>query len=240
MASEVTRKHKPNTSLSGDPNRGIIAKEVMRKKAEGFADAHPNIALSVVLSTIAVISGGLIILIMHFLGISLQSVSHYLPALAIMAYIPLVCYSDIKSREMNPKYFIPLAVIGLFSLTLYFIESPARNYWFFGLTIGLCVIFFGLTLIRAIGFADAIFVSLILLIMQYNPFTSIRIFFALDFFWMVMIFLCATPIYIWIYNTRHKNKYPVLEMLTSYPRHIPYMVIISIAFIGTLIAEMGM
>ncbi len=167
----------------------------------------------------------------------ISQILHTLPFLAISLYLWFICWSDIRSREFHPKYYIPLALLGIASLSLYFIESPLRNYYFFGLSAAMCSIFFILAFIRVIGFSDAVLISLIMLIMQYNPFTSIRIFYPLDFFWCLMILTCAMPIFTWANNIRSKQKLGVVAMLTHMRKHFPYTTLIAAAFFITIIAE---
>lgn len=167
----------------------------------------------------------------------ISNILHSLPFLAISAYLAFICWSDIRSREFHPKYYIPLAVSGIISLSLYFIESPVRNYYFFALSACMCTIFFILAFVRITGFSDAVLISLIMLIMQYNPFTSIRIFYPLDFFWCLMILTVAMPIFVWINNIRCKRKLDVISMLTHMRDQFPYTTLIAAAFFITIIAE---
>ena len=162
---------------------------------------------------------------------------HLIPFLCISAYFPIVCHSDMVSRSFHPKRYWPLALLGIVSLAFYFSESPLRNYYMFGLSGALCLIFVILSFIRIIGFSDAVLISLILLIMQYNPFTQIRVFFPIDYFWCIMILTCALPIFTWISNIRSGKKMGVIDMLTHMRDQFPYTVLIAAAFFITIIAE---
>ena len=164
---------------------------------------------------------------------------HLLPMAVIMVYFPFVWRSDLASRTFHPKWYIPLALVGVACLASYFLESPPRNYMLFLLSAVLCLIFLVLAMIRIMGFSDVVLISLIMLIMQYNPLLPIRLFFPMDFFWCLLILTCAMPIYTWIYNRRKKNKYGVIQMLTHMRGSMPYTILIGAAFIITLVLEVA-
>ena len=162
----------------------------------------------------------------------------YAVVVAIIAYIPYICYSDIKTRTVDLRVWIPLVVIGGMATIIYLIESPPRNYYLLGITIILCGILFAGTLIKALGGADFIFASIIMLSMQYNPFVFPRAFFALDFFWtLLLVTICLPPI-IYAYNLfEYDPSKTFIAKLTHFPRGIPFMLVISFAFIATILME---
>ena len=172
----------------------------------------------------------------------------YIPVIAILCYIPFVCISDWKTRHVNFLYFTPLIVACAPSFYNYVIESPARNYWLFGLTVILCCILLALAVVGAIGGADFWFASFIMLFVQYNPFVFPRVFFALDFFWTLLLITICLPIPIYFYNKAHRNDmfddvtqkegYGVIAMFTKVPHGVPFMIPISFAFVATLVMEM--
>jgi hypothetical protein len=157
----------------------------------------------------------------------------------ILCYIPLVCYFDVKIRAFKLVWFTPLIVIGLFTLVMYVLESPERNFYLLGLSLILCGIILAISLIGGIGGADFFFATFIILFVQYNPFHIPRVFFALDFFWTLLLVTIALPIIIYFHNVlEYDPPKSVIGMLTYYPRGIPFMLPISFAFVVTLLMEM--
>jgi hypothetical protein len=157
----------------------------------------------------------------------------------ILCYIPLVCYFDVKVRMFKLVWFLPLIITGVITLAMYVLESPDRNFYLLGLSIILCGVLFAISWIGGIGGADFFFASFIILFVQYNPLHFPRIFFALDFFWTLLLVTITLPIIIYFHNVLEYNPPKTLiGMFTYYPRGIPFMLPISFAFIATLLMEM--
>lgn len=169
-------------------------------------------------------------------------------ALLILCYIPIVCYNDIKYREFNFLLWLPLTLCGTIYLAEYILESPATNLYLLGFTCILIGILLGISLFKGMYGADVIFAALIMLFVQYNPFRFPRVFFALDFFWTLLLLTCILPIFIFISNkVFHNDKYDevaqtdgygVIKMFTHVERGFPFLVIISLAYVLTLLMEM--
>lgn len=157
----------------------------------------------------------------------------------ILCYIPLVCWSDIKTRTVPFLWFLPLIVVGTITEILYLLESPDRNFYLLGLTLVLCGILLAGAIKGAIGGADFWFASFIMVFVQYNPFRFPRIFFSLDFFWTLLLVTLFIPPIIYAYNLfEYEPPKTLVGKLTMYPRGVPFMVPISFAFVATLIMEM--
>lgn len=162
----------------------------------------------------------------------------YLLIAVILCYIPYACYSDIKTRTVKLAYWVPLLIIGTATTTLYLADSPPVNFVLMGTSVILCGLLFVGSLFKALGGADFIFASCIMLFVQYNPFVYPREFFALDFFWtLLLVTICLPPI-IYSYNLFEYNPPKTfIGKLTHFPRGIPFMLPISFAFIATLLME---
>jgi hypothetical protein len=159
--------------------------------------------------------------------------------LLITLYIPCVCYSDWKTRAFEFLYFAPLIVWGLFTTILYLLDSPIRNFWLMGLTLVMCGILLGVAIIGGIGGADFWFASFIMVFLQFNPFLSIRIFFPLDFFLVLLAVSGCLPLVTYAYNLLEYNAPKgFFERLFKFPGGMPFMLPISFAFLTTLILEM--
>ena len=167
-------------------------------------------------------------------------------AVLILIYIPFVCFSDIRYRSFDFRLWLPLILCGVAYLAEYLIESPARNIYFLGLTIVLIGVLFAISIFKGMYGADVIFASLIMLFVQYNPFIFPRVFFALDFFWMLLLLTCCLPIPIFIYNKwkgmdwddiNKEYGYGIIKMFTHIDGGFPFLVIISLAYVLTLLIE---
>ena len=177
----------------------------------------------------------------------MTDIVEYIPLILILAYIPFVCICDIKYRKMAWDYWIPLVAVNGYYLIQYLLQSPERNFYLLGVSVVLCLILLIMSYFGGFMGADWIFASLIILTIQYNPLVFPREFFALDFFWTLLITTCFVPIIVWAYNFKSGNlfgdevisqsPYTFIEMLTKYPRGVPFMLVISFAFIATIVAE---
>lgn len=171
----------------------------------------------------------------------------YIPIIMILAFIPYACYSDIRNRTVSIYHMLAISLLSIPSLLIYLSESPERNYYLFAVSIALCAVLLVTAMIGGIGGADFWFASIIMLFVQYNPFTFPREYFPMDFMWNLLIVMAFIPIPVFLYNKIHRNDkfdevtntkgYGVIEMFTRYPRGVPFIVPISIAFVSTLIME---
>lgn len=166
------------------------------------------------------------------------SVFDMIPALGILAYIPYVCYSDLKHRSVPVISWLPLVVISILPLVSYLQVSTSSNWYFFEISLLLCGVLFCMALLGGISGADFIFASIISIFVQTNPFHYPRVFFVIDF----MIWLCVVavfiPIVVWAINFRKGNKYGVVDMFRKIDGHFPWMFVISAAFIIAIVMEM--
>lgn len=165
-------------------------------------------------------------------------VAEMLPAIAILCYLPFVCYSDLKSRTVPWKWWLPLIAIGTPFLIAYMQQSFTRNWYWLGISMMFCGVLFCMALLRMIGGADFIFASLITLFMQTNPFRYPRVFFSVDFILFMFLLFAFVPTIVWLNNRLKKNRYGVLDMFRKIDGHFPMMFVISAAFIIALISEL--
>ena len=170
--------------------------------------------------------------------VGMGSVFDMIPALAILLYIPFVCYSDIKTRTVPLWWWMPLVVVSCIPLMSYLSASTERNWHFFWISLMLCCVFLCMALLNAIGGADFIFASIISIFVQTNPFHYPRVFFVIDFMIILCIVAVFSPICVWIYNTIKGNRYGVVDMFRKIEGGFPWMIGISAAFIIALIVEM--
>lgn len=165
-------------------------------------------------------------------------IAEMFPAIMIMMYIPFVCYSDLKSRTVPLKWWLPLIIVGTPFLYFHMLQSFARNWYWFGISLMFCAVLLCMALLHIIGGADFIFASLITLFMQANPFKYPRIFFAVDFILFMFLLFAFVPIVVWVYNRVKDNKYGNLDMFRKINGHFPMMLVISAAFFIELITEL--
>lgn len=166
------------------------------------------------------------------------SIFDMIPALCILAYIPFVCYSDLKHRSVPVISWLPLIILSTLPLLSYLNASTERNWYFFEISLLLCGVLFCMALLKGISGADFIFASIIAIFVQTNPFHYPRVFFVIDF----MVWLCVVavfiPIIVWANNRLKGNQYGVIDMFRKIDGHFPWMFVISAAFIIALVMEM--
>ena len=168
-------------------------------------------------------------------------------AVMILIYIPAVCYCDLKTRSFPFRYWAVLILAGCAYLAEYLWESPTRNFYLLGFTLILIGVLLGISLFKGMYGADVIFAALIMLFVQYNPVVFPRVFFALDFFYMLLLITICLPIPIFVYNKMHRmdrydeltqtKGYGVIQMFTHFERGFPFLIAISAAYVLTLLIE---
>ena len=180
-------------------------------------------------------------------GVMTTSLLPIITAVVILLYIPLACYHDLRTRTFPFEWWLPMVCIGGAYLLEYVTESPTRNIYLLGLTVIMIGILMGISVFRGLYGADVIFAALIMLFVQYNPFVFPRVFFALDFFWTLLLLTVCLPIPIFIWNKVHRydnydtatltEGYGVIKMFTHVERGFPYLLVISSAYVLTLAIE---
>lgn len=166
--------------------------------------------------------------------------------LTITAFLPVICYLDLKYRKIPIEYFYTLATINIPVAAIIYAE---RWLTLLNLFTGICisiVIWFAYLAFRQGIFsgADRNLIILMIMFTFYNPFSPladpqyaefIAWVYQVKFFAYLFMVMCFVPLVILIYNLWKKNQYNLWDMLTKYPRGIPMTIPISAAYLITLI-----
>lgn len=137
------------------------------------------------------------------------------PVVSLLAYVPIVCYLDLKYREIDHLYWLPLVLVNIptmalmFSLDNYLLYVPA-----------LVAIFVWFTAMRFGYFegADFLYLTWISLFLIYNPLSSHWLM-VLPFtiFLVACLFICA--VWVLMYNIFTYRK--VTMKYIEFPMMLP-------------------
>lgn len=91
-----------------------------------------------------------------------------MPVVTLLAYIPLVCWLDLKYREVEPYWWIGLVVVNVPALILLYL-SGIYVWWMLVISLVAVGIYYGAMLLHYIEGADFMFIACIMLFFVYNP-----------------------------------------------------------------------
>ena len=151
----------------------------------------------------------------------------WMPVITLLVYIPLVCWLDWKYREIEPYWWIGLAVVNAPALFLLYL-SGAYVWWMFVLSIVAVAIYYGAMLLHYIEGADFMFIMFIMLFFIYNP-VSGHWLMALPFTIFFATCTGISGIWIGIWNTIRGKGF-----VFDFNGHVPMMLPISAALILTV------
>lgn len=153
---------------------------------------------------------------------------------AFLCYIPVVCYLDIKYREVDPRYWIPLVVVCL-PILLYTIMWELVPWYSLVISGVMILIFHSAMRLRCLEGADFLFLSLISLFWVVTPVGWVHGLMQIQFYIFFAFASAITAIYILMYNIMNGNDWDILKMMSEYPCGFPYMITISIAFLMSVV-----
>jgi len=158
------------------------------------------------------------------------------PVISFLIYVPILCYLDIKEREVEHWVWLPLVIPNAILLAyMHYINS--YPWYSFVISLIMCGIFFYCQKRELIGGADFIYLCCISLFFVVNPFPYPHGLMQIPFYIYIMIAMAVTALATLAYNYISGNRWTVFEMMSRYPRGIPFMLPISVAFLLTL--ELG-
>lgn len=156
------------------------------------------------------------------------------PVISFLIYIPILCYLDIRSREVDHWIWLPLVIPNsIIAAYMYLIGS----YPWYSLLISLIVIgiFFYCQKNHLIEGADYIFLCCITMFFVVNPFPYAHGLMQIPFYIYLIVSMMVTALGVLAYNYLAGNRWGLVDMMSRYPRGIPFMLPISAAFIVTLL-----
>jgi hypothetical protein len=153
------------------------------------------------------------------------------PVLSILAYLPYLIACDIATREVPYNAWLPLIAVNVLPL-VYFLIIPDGYPWYSLVISAVMIAVFYVVMLRGLlQGADFIFLAVISLFWVVNPFPwphgLMQIIFYIDLF-IVMI---LTAFCILVYNIAAGNRWGIIDMMSKYPRGIPFIIPIAAAFV---------
>lgn len=155
--------------------------------------------------------------------------------IAFLSYIPIVCYLDVKYREVDPRMWIPMLAICIPIAVFMYLT----NYWYpwysFVISLVMCLIFYVAMYKEYIEGADFLFLIFISLFWVMSPLYGAHGLMQIPFYIYFAFTSAVTAIYILGYNILDGQEWGVVKMMSDYPRGFPYMLTISSAFLLSVI-----
>jgi hypothetical protein len=158
---------------------------------------------------------------------NLIDILQWIPVLTLLIYVPIVCYLDIKYREVEPIYWVGLVAVNFPVMAILYL-TQIYVWWMIILSAVSVAIYYALMLMHYIEGADFYYVAFILTFFVYNPISGHWLM-ALPF--SIFLAACSGIAGIWIltYNlVKHQKVSFDIE------GHVPMMVVISAALILTV------
>jgi Flp pilus assembly protein protease CpaA len=152
-----------------------------------------------------------------------------IPLYSILLYIVPLCYLDLKYREVNNWYWLPLVLVNA-PVTAYMYWYGWYPWYCLLTSIIITGIFAVMVLIDFLNGADFLFLLFITFfwIINPNPWPhGIQ----LQFYFYLLTAMAITAIITFSLNCRAKRYGSWIEMINNYPRGVPFMLSISLAFI---------
>ena len=160
----------------------------------------------------------------------------WIPILVVLCYTPILCYLDIKYRDIHSHAIWLPALITNIPVFFLLFHTGVYQWWTVLLSI-IGVVFWFLSMrMGIINGADFVFLSLIFLFAVINPISGNLMFLPVMIF--LIVWTAASIWYIFLKNKRDAtiNKTPVsvLKALTI-KGGLPMMIPISLAFISAVV-----
>lgn len=151
----------------------------------------------------------------------------WISVFTLLIYVPLVCYLDIKYREVEPLYWLGLVLVNVPILIVLYTVG-VYVWWMLAISLVSVLIYYLLSRMHYIEGADFLYITWVLMFFVYNP-VSGHWLMALPF--SIFLTTCTGIAGMWIltYNLVRHGK-----ISFDLDRHVPMMVVISAALILTV------
>ena len=152
-----------------------------------------------------------------------------LPVLSLLAYVPKVCWLDVKNREVEHTWWIPLWVVNL-PVLAYMYRIGAYPAVSLGISVTMIGLFYWLVLTKWMEGADFLWLAAISLFFVINPWPVPHGLMQFPFLIFLVAALLATRMILAGWNLRQGNQWNA-----PYPRGVPMMLPISAALVMTVV-----
>jgi Flp pilus assembly protein protease CpaA len=151
------------------------------------------------------------------------------PLVSILIYIIPVCYLDVRYREVNNWYWLPLLIVNV-PTAVYLYVSVWYPWYCLLISLIIIGIFAFMVRIDFLNGADFIFLACIALFWIVNPHPlphSIQI----QFYLYLLISMLVTAAAVLCLNYLRGERKSWIAMMQEYPRGVPYILPVSFAFV---------
>jgi len=154
-----------------------------------------------------------------------------IPLISIMTYLIPICVFDILDREVEPLYWIPLLIINI-PVMIYLYLTEWYPWYCFVISLVTIFIFSAMFKLELLQGADYLFLSFISMFWIVNPHNPWPHGVQIQFYIYLMIAMLITAAILPFANyLRGVTSDNLLEMMSTYPRGVPFMLPISAAFL---------
>ena len=156
-----------------------------------------------------------------------------IPILSLLAYVPFICYADVKWREIPHRWWFPLWGVNAPILAYFYWEGL---YPFFALPVSLvmCGIFWVLMRRDYIQGADMLFLWAVSLFFVTNPYPLPHGIEQFPFYAFLIATMLITAPVLLVLNYYDGERRSVLSMMSHYPGGVPFILPISAALVLTV------
>jgi Flp pilus assembly protein protease CpaA len=150
--------------------------------------------------------------------------------LVFLCYIPVLCYLDIRYRQIDHKIWILLFLIGT-PITAYLYTSQMYPVISLIISLIMAAIFYFAYLHNYLQGADFMYLFWITMFWVVNPFPVPHGLMQIIFYLYLMIVMILTAPVILVYNYLKGHRWGLVDMMSSFQGGIPFIIPISVAFV---------
>ena len=129
----------------------------------------------------------------------------WIPMLSLLAYCPILCYFDIRYREIANWVWVPLLVVNV-PITIYLYAIQVYPWYALVVSAILCAFWYAIMRLRVIEGADFLFLSFISLFFIENMIPYDHGIMAFPFMIFLICTLSITAIWLATYNIFKRNE----------------------------------
>ena len=153
-----------------------------------------------------------------------------LPVYSLLVYVPFVCWLDVRKREIEHEYWLPLWVINL-PVMLYLYHGGVYPLATLLISLIMCGIFYAMNARGNIEGADMLWLWAISLFFVINPWPVPHGPMQFPFYVFLMGAMVVTAGVLLVLNYRKGYRDSLYQMMSRWDRGVPLVVPISAAFL---------
>lgn len=151
------------------------------------------------------------------------------PLVSVLLYIIPLCYLDIRYREVEHWYWLPLVLVNV-PVMVYLYVSEWYPWYAFVISVVTCGIFLAVMKLGLLNGADFMFLIFIALFWIVNPYPLPHGIQAQFYVYLIVAMLVTSGCILGINYVKGERK-GLVAMMQDYPRGVPYMLTVSLAFV---------